>query len=102
MAVNLQARPAMTKPSEESKHERYEASGYVVTRGCRYLPDLRRWEPQVSIHASRDASSTPIELSAKPEEFQDTPEDAMRVAATMASDWLDANRRDDPTVDAAA
>ena len=92
----------MTNPSEEPKHERYESSGYVVTRGCRYLPDLRRWEPQVSIQTLRDGSGTSVELTIKPEKFQDTPEVAMRVAADMASAWLDANRRDDPTVGAAA
>ena len=92
----------MSKANEDLRHETYESSGYLVTRGCVYRPELRRWEPQVSIKAARDPGAVPVVLSAKAEHFQDTPDDAYLVALTMANAWLDANPRGDGTVDAAA
>jgi len=92
----------MTKPNEDFRHETYETGGYVVTRGCIYRPELSRWEPQVSIKPARDSGAATVVLTAKPEHFQDTPDDAYLVALTMANTWLAENPRGDGTVDAAA
>ena len=77
----------MAHANTEPRSETTEIEGHVITRGCRYRPDLNRWEPTVSIRASwAPASEEP--LTCKPDEFQDTPDDAMVVAQRMVDAWL--------------
>jgi hypothetical protein len=92
----------MSESTEAPRHETYRTAGYVVTRGCVFRPELDRWEPQVSIRAAHDPGAAAVTLTAKPEHFQDTPDDAYGVALDMATAWIEANPRDDGTVDGAA
>jgi len=77
----------MTPPDERSYSETFDIDGYVVTRGYKFLPTLNRWEPLVLIRSSWRSTDV-VDLVTKPEEYRDTPEDALRVAATMLADWL--------------
>ncbi len=81
----------MAHANTDPRSETIEVEGHVVTHGCLYRPDLQRWEPVASIRPSW-AASDPVSLAAKPETFQDTPEDAMVVAETMVEEWLRAHR----------
>jgi hypothetical protein len=92
----------MSKSTDAPRHETYRSAGYVVTRGCIYRPELKRWEPQVSIRAANDPGAAAVTLAPKPEHFQDTPDDAYLVALNMAAAWIEANPRNDGTVDSAA
>jgi hypothetical protein len=92
----------MNKATDAPRHETYQAAGYVVTRGCVFRPELKRWEPQVSIRVAHDPGAAVVTLAAKPEHFQDTPDDAYLVALSMATAWIEANPRNDGTVDGAA
>ena len=61
--------------------------GHVITRRCVFRPDIKRWEPSVTIKPSWD-STTAIELVAPLERFQYSPADAMDVATNLARTWL--------------
>jgi hypothetical protein len=74
---------ANTEPRSESE----QVGGHVLTRGCRYRPDLQRWEPVASVRPAWDPAQETT-LFCPPEEFQDTPEDAFGVARRLLDTWL--------------
>ena len=76
----------MAHPNTEPRTESVEIDGHIITTGCRYRPDLQRWEPTASVRPRWNTAET-VSLPCKPEEFQDTPDDAMGVAQAMVETW---------------
>ncbi len=86
----------MAHENTEPRTETMELSGHVVTRGCRYLPDSKKWAPYVSIRPSWNPSAA-MQIDVKPEEFQDTANDAMELARVLTEAWVKEKKPPLPT-----
>ena len=77
----------MAHANTDPRSETTAVQGHVLTHGCIYRADLQRWEPVASVRPSWNAAEN-LTLPFKPEAFQDTPEDAMRVAQAAIDGWV--------------
>jgi hypothetical protein len=92
----------VTNASEAPKSETDRIDGHVITVECLFHEDSKRWEPVVLVRPSWRAGEAAVRVATTAEHFQDTPQDALAFANTLARQWLVANApSDDGTVDAA-
>lgn len=77
----------MTNASDLQKSQTVEIDGYVVTRGCLFHAESGKWQPVASVGDDWDEARHRAIVATKAD-FQDTPEQALDKADTLAREWI--------------